>query len=268
MPTRLDEFHRFLALSPHLDDAVLSVGGLIDQAVKRGADVVIGTIFTADSPEPVLTSPIIEFLNEAWSLGPSPMRSRREEDVAAVNALGARFIHGNLLDAIYRTDRGNCLYSTREAVFSGPSLRDDAHGAMSKLFVEWIDEIQPDVILCPLAVGRHVDHVITSESFRNIALGRRLKVFLYEDMPYSTGRFPPGFPDSVEAALGRTKWTIAHPEAISIEISRKIDAILKYESQLKELFPDAQEIEVALKQCCTFDEQRGEFVERIWPAST
>jgi LmbE family N-acetylglucosaminyl deacetylase len=249
-------------LSPHLDDAALSAGGTIHQAVKSGADVVIGTIFTADSSQS-LTSPMIELLNEAWSLGPSPMRSRREEDIAAVNTLGARFIHGDLLDAIYRTDRdGNCLYPTRTAVFSDPSPEDPIGPALNELLLKWIETIRPDAISCPLAVGRHVDHVITSESFRRIAVGLRSDVFLYEDMPYSTGRFPAGFPDSVEAALKGAKWAITGHDIISIDISPKISALLKYQSQLKDLFPDAVDVVAALKE--SYGTNQGPFFERFW----
>src|SRR5574337_1283950 len=167
MPTDLDNARRLLVLSPHLDDAVLSVGGIIDRAVKSGADVVIGTVFTADSP-PSLTSPVIESLNEAWSLGASPVRLRREEDVAAATRVGAQLIHGGLLDALYRTDQGgDCLYPTRKAIFSGPRPEDAIHPVMDDLFLKWIGATEPEVVLCPLAVGRHVDHVITSERFRN-----------------------------------------------------------------------------------------------------
>jgi LmbE family N-acetylglucosaminyl deacetylase len=212
MPARVTESRRLLAISPHLDDVALSVGGIVARTVENGADVVVATVFTADSPHPPMSSPVIEELNKLWNLGPSPMAFRRREDVAAVSALGAHVIHGGLVDAIYRTDdERNCLYPTRTGIFSGPSQEDDIFPALNKLFVSWIEDFQPDAILCPLTVGRHVDHAVTSESFRTVARGRNLNVFLYEDFPYSTGHFPPGFPDSVEAALGRTKWTVTHP---------------------------------------------------------
>jgi LmbE family N-acetylglucosaminyl deacetylase len=222
MPARIAESRRLLAISPHLDDVVLSVGGIVARMVESGADVFVATAFTADAPHPALSSPVIEELNKVWNLGPSPFGFRRREDVAAVSALGAQVVHGGLLDAIYRTDRErNCLYPTRSGVFSGPSDEDDISPALNKLFANWIEDLQPDALLCPLAVGRHVDHILTSQSVRTIAPGRNLNVFLYEDLPYSTGRFPPGFPDSVEAALGRTKWTVTDPETVSVDVSAK-----------------------------------------------
>ncbi|WP_158814982.1 PIG-L deacetylase family protein [Methylocapsa sp. S129] len=269
MPARITESHRLLAISPHLDDVALSVGGIVARMVGNGADVVVGTVFTADNPHPAVSSPVIEELNTLWNLGPSPIAFRRGEDVAAVSALGARFIHGGLLDAIYRTDRErNCLYPTRTDVFSGPSHKDDIFSALNKLFADWIEDFQPDSILCPLAVGRHVDHVVTSESLRTVALDRNLNVFLYEDFPYSTGRFPPGFPDSVEAALRRTEWTITYPQPVSVDVSAKIDAILKYASQIDELFANARELEIALKRYMASASPEGDFCETIWLTST
>ncbi|HEY1943005.1 MAG TPA: PIG-L family deacetylase [Roseiarcus sp.] len=269
MPARITESRRLLAISPHLDDVALSVGGIVARAVENGADVVVGTVFTGDNPDPALSSPVIEGLNTLWNLGPSPFAFRRKEDVAAVSALGARVLHGGLLDAIYRTDRaGNCLYPTRTVIFSGPSNEDDVFPALNKLFADWIEDFQPDAVLCPLAVGRHVDHVIVSESFRSIALARNLTVSLYEDLPYSTGRFPKGFPDSVEAALGRTKWTVTDPERVSVDASAKIDAILKYDSQISDLFADAEELETVLKRYMAAANPEGDFCETIWLTST
>jgi LmbE family N-acetylglucosaminyl deacetylase len=269
MPPRIAESRRLLAISPHLDDVALSVGGIVARTVASGADVFVATVFTADAPHPAMSSPVIEELNKLWNLGPHPMASRRREDVAAVNALGARTIHGGLPDAIYRTDRDrNCLYPTRTGVFSGRSREDDIIPALNKLFAGWIADFRPDAILCPLAVGRHVDHILTSESVRTTVPGRNLNVFLYEDFPYSTGLFPPGFPDSVEAALRSTSWTVTDPQTVSVDVSAKIDAILKYDSQINELFADAGELQVILKRTMASAGSEGDFRETIWPAGT
>lgn len=268
MLSELHQSRRLLALSPHLDDAVLSIGGIIAQASERGADVIIGTIFTADAPPPTFTSPIIQELNALWKLGPSPVASRRREDAAAAQVLGARYLHGGLADSIYRTDRnGDSVYPTRRAIFSEPSTEDDIAATLTKLLKDWIDENQPDLVLCPLAVGRHVDHVITSETFRTVALDRHVDVFLYEDLPYSTGLFPPGLADSVEDALARTSWRVAHPERVSVDFARKIASIKKYESQINDLFSDEGQMETVLAKYMSYGPEDG-FSERIWAAAT
>jgi LmbE family N-acetylglucosaminyl deacetylase len=63
---------RVLILSPHLDDAVLSAGGLMDRAVKDGAHVVAATIFTGDADLQGEPSPLVRELHEWWGLGANP----------------------------------------------------------------------------------------------------------------------------------------------------------------------------------------------------
>jgi LmbE family N-acetylglucosaminyl deacetylase len=139
-----------LILSPHLDDAVLSVGGIMEQAARAGIDVVVGTIFTADPGPSDAVSPVARELHAAWGLGDAPFVVRREEDIAAVTSLGARYIHGGLIDAIYRRDAaGEVLYPTRASVFSGPSEREGVRGVLRKLLTDWTRDLGPRVVLCP-----------------------------------------------------------------------------------------------------------------------
>jgi LmbE family N-acetylglucosaminyl deacetylase len=266
VPESISACRRILALSPHLDDVALSVGGTVARVVEnRAADVVICTVFTADTPDPTLTSPVIEELNALWNLGAAPFAARREEDVAAAARLGARYMHGDKLDAIYRTGRdGACLYPTKSAIFSDPAPADDVVASVKGLLADWLDDVKPDAILCPLAIGRHVDHVVTSESFRAVAAERGLRVFLYEDFPYCTGRFPGIRPDSVEATLKRTRWNVGSPETISVDLSAKLDAVAKYESQVKGLFSTSQEMETLFKDYMASRERPGDFGETIW----
>jgi LmbE family N-acetylglucosaminyl deacetylase len=265
----LHHFRRILVLSPHLDDAALSIGGAIAEATKARADVTVGTIFTADAPSAAFSSPIIKELNAVWKLGPSPMASRRSEDAAAVEVLGARYIHGDLPDAIYRMDReGASVYPTRRSIFSDPSPEDGVAVALTKLLRDWIEENQPDVVLCPLAVGRHVDHVITSRTFHSIALDWHLKVFLYEDLPYSTGLFPPGLSDSVESAIARATWVVTHSEQIFVDFSRKIASVRKYQSQISGLFADDNQMVTTLARYMTCDATDERSCERLWAVST
>jgi LmbE family N-acetylglucosaminyl deacetylase len=264
VPESIGDCRRILALSPHLDDVVLSAGGIVARAVENRADVVICTVFTGDSPDPALTSPVIEELKELWNLGAAPFAARRAEDEAAAKRLGARLVHGGLLDAIYRTDRGGaCLYPTKSAIFSDPSGEDAVFAPLQALILGWLDDLKPDGILCPLAIGRHVDHVITSETLRAIAAERGLRVFLYEDFPYCTGRFPRFRPDSVEATLARTHWKVTDSETIAVDISVKRNAIAQYDSQVKGLFTTAEEMESLLRHYMAAGEAGG-FHETLW----
>jgi LmbE family N-acetylglucosaminyl deacetylase len=229
---------RILILSPHLDDAVLSAGGLIDRTVKQGGSVVAGTIFTADAKTDGEASPLVRELHEWWGLGPKPYEIRREEDIASVRSLGADYIHGGLPDSIYRHgDGGEALYATRKAIFSSPSERDSIDRPLGDLISSWVKAVRPNVVLCPMAVGRHVDHVVTTEAARLQFSNWDAEVFLYEDIPYSAGFFPPDYPDSVPAARERSNWQITGHIDVEVDFEAKLAAIMKYRSQIAEIFP-------------------------------
>ena len=260
----LGQYKTILVVSPHLDDGALSVGGIIERAVANGADVVVATAFTADAPPLTHLSPLAVELHALWDIGPNPFEQRRREDFASIAILGARAVHGGLPDALYRTGpAGDFLYAKRQAIFGLPSEHDGIGDALFRLLDNWISEISPDLILSPLGVGRHVDHVLTTNALHRVAEARRVNVALYEDMPYSTGLFPTAMPDTVNAALARTSWRVADPQVIPVDISKKLAAVAAYASQIADIFPNGLEFESVFK-----DYMRncgdGEFAERIW----
>lgn len=262
MPTQIDTCKRILVISPHLDDGVLSVGGIIERAVANGAEVTVATACTADAPAGARLSPFAVALHEFWGLGSTPFARRRQEDIVSATGLGARVLHGGLLDALYRTDAaGVALYATRQAIFSPPSERDSVGDALFRLLGGWMDETQPDLVLAPLAVGCHVDHVVTTNALRRLAAARPMAVALYEDMPYSTGLFPPTAPDSVEAALQRTAWRVMGSQEISVALPAKLAAIAAHASQIADIFPDGLDYRAVLEGYMRRD---GGYAERIW----
>jgi len=245
----------------------LSVGGIIEKAVANGAEVVVATVFTADAPPPGDLSPLAAKFHSLWDLGPNPFEQRRREDIAAVAILGAGILHGHLPDAIYRTGAaGDFLYTERKSISQPPSARDGIADALSHLLGDWISMLSPDLVLCPLGVGRHVDHVLTTNAVRRLAEQRTLNVALYEDMPYSTGLFPVAAPDSVEAALGRTSWRVTEPQVIPVALAKKLAAVAAYGSQLADIFPNGLPfggvLEDYMRTC-----GGGVVAERIWPTA-
>jgi LmbE family N-acetylglucosaminyl deacetylase len=255
---------RLLILSPHLDDAVLSVGGIMERAINSGVAVIAGTIFTANANEVVAYSPRVKELHSLWGLGDNPTRARREEDIEALQSLGSEYLHGNLPDAIYRVDSdGQALYPTTGAVFSDPSPKEEIWLPLRRLLEEWLALVKPSIVLCPLTVGRHVDHVITAEGFRQVESADKPAVFLYEDMPYSAGFSPSALPDTVEGAISRSRWSLRTPITIPVDTGKKVAAICKYKSQLAELFPQGQ-VEEEVKRYTGLKSSAG-FQERLWP---
>jgi hypothetical protein len=61
-----------LFLSPHMDDAVLSCGGLIYQLTQAGEAVTVISVMAGDVPPDVAISPFIEEHFRRWKLWPDP----------------------------------------------------------------------------------------------------------------------------------------------------------------------------------------------------
>lgn len=267
MLSDLSKNDRMLVLSPHLDDAALSAGGLIDRAVRQGCSVFVGNLFTANANLDGEPSPLVKELHEWWGLGSNPYEVRRQEDVAALTLLGAEILQGGLLDSIYRVGRSSqFLYPTRQAVFSSPNDDDPAWHKATTLIASWMNTVRPNIVLCPMAVGRHVDHTVTTESFKRECGNWIADVYLYEDIPYSAGFFPPMFPDNVPAARDRSSWKPAQYVDVTVDFDAKFSAIRKYESQIAEIFPGL-DAEVELQRYMSFSGE-GDYRERYWMVRT
>jgi LmbE family N-acetylglucosaminyl deacetylase len=169
---------RWIYLSPHLDDAVLSAGGLIYEQSHAGILVEIWTFMCGYAPEEAV-SPFAQLLHNMWgfSSAEETVRMRREEDKKAAAIVGASVIHFDFLDCIYRRGAdGEWLYSD---VFTPPRPEDAAIPAQ---IAETISpRLEPnDVLVCQLSVGSHVDHVLVRQGAE--LLGRSLRYDI--DVPY------------------------------------------------------------------------------------
>jgi LmbE family N-acetylglucosaminyl deacetylase len=214
-----------LFLSPHLDDAVLSTGGIVDAVVRTGERAVVATFCTADPPENL--DAIARDLHARWGNPPDPYGDRRREDAAACALLGAEERHLGLRDAIYRG-----RFGAFTELFGPIPERDRPFGAVVVAALEHVvRELAPVAIYAPLAVGLHVDHQHVLAAAKGLLRGAPL--FFYEDQPYSSGIY--GRADTVERALTRVGVPVV-AEPRPIDLSRKMAAIRCYKSQLDELF--------------------------------
>ncbi len=214
---------RWIYLSPHLDDAALSAGGLIHEQTQSGIPVEIWTFMCGD-PRLTEVSPFAQELHATWGFADAEetVRERRREDDHAANILGAQTVHFDFLDCIYRRNKSGD-WSYPDAVFI-PPVDDDAD-----LPAQIASAISPrlmpdDILVCQLSVGSHVDHVLVRRAAE--LLGRPL---IYDiDMPYFLYRS-----DEFEAkAAGMKESTHRITEA---SLQRWIEAVVAYKSQLPSL---------------------------------
>lgn len=169
---------RWIYISPHLDDAVLSAGGLIADQARAGVPVEIWTIMSGYASEEAV-SPFAQMLHNMWgfSSAEETTRKRREEDKQAATMVGAQVLHFDFLDCIYRRGgSGEWLYSN---VFLPPHPEDVEIPAQIAETIS--SHLKPDdVLVCQLAVGSHVDHVLVRQGAE--LLGRSLRYDI--DVPY------------------------------------------------------------------------------------
>lgn len=168
---------RWIYLSPHLDDAVLSAGGLIYDQTNSGIPVEIWTLI-AGVPTDTEYSPFAELLHYRWgfSSGEETFLARREEDRQAAAILGAKVLHFDFLDCIYRRDKNgewpyykitlpphemdaDLPFQIAEAI-SARLKPDDPTRFNSPIQRSELD----DVLVCQLSVGSHVDHVLVRQA--------------------------------------------------------------------------------------------------------
>ena len=141
-----------LVLSPHLDDAVISVGGVIGRAVAEGRSVTVASLYTS-----------------APRRGEVPRRFRRlliydrrtQEDANAMKSLGATPLW---LGFPERATRQPPL-GWKLDVFklpSPPTLQHFANlAAIQEQILALVAAMPGVTVLAPFAVGAHIDHVET-----------------------------------------------------------------------------------------------------------
>lgn len=234
-----------LVLSPHLDDAALSVGGVIASLVAARTRVVVGVLFDG-RPHGELSSAARAFHDQCGH-GDDAMTHRAVEDRAALRVLGAERLAASLPEALYRTAGGQVLYPSRDAIFGPVSQEDCADGQVAEVLRRWVDSTGCATVLAPAGVGGHVDHVLVSAAARELSV----QVALYEDLPYPMlGAFrPPHLGKPSHHKVSRRSWTT------------KLDAVGHYRSQLPILFHDTRTWRETLTEYCA---DSGEVGERLW----
>jgi LmbE family N-acetylglucosaminyl deacetylase len=171
----------WIYLSPHLDDVVLSAGGLVWEQVQSGETVEIWTICAGDPPPPPYT-PFAQELHQRWNTdGAGASAVRRAEDNAACRELGAQSRHSSIPDCIYRRlpNSETPLIVERDDLFRP---YPQAEGARIPEIADWIRAALPDDarLVSPMALGGHIDHQLV----RAAAESLNRPVWFYADYPY------------------------------------------------------------------------------------
>jgi LmbE family N-acetylglucosaminyl deacetylase len=231
-------------LSPHLDDAVFSCGGLMARQTAAGESVIVVTVCAGDPPPGDLT-PFAQELHARWKADRAPIEVRRSEDLAACERLCAGVIHFEIPDAVYRKASDNAaLYPDEKSIFG--VLHEFDTDLVDQLTWKLSRNIPVDAALyCPLGYDGHVDHRLTRQAAEN--LNRPLRY--YPDLPYAArgGQIPDelGLPKGVEQRI----------LLVSEEIKAWTQASSCYQSQISTFWTDEKALQAEL--CDYHDRENG-----------
>lgn len=213
---------RWIYLSPHLDDAVLSAGGLIYEQTQAGIPVEIWTFMCGYPPEDDF-SPFAQKLHAQWgfSSAAEAVSKRRIEDENAAAILGAKTLHFDFLDCAYRRGiDGEWLYS--EITLPPHAADADLPSQIADAISTRLD--RDDVLVCQLSVGSHVDHVLVRQAAELLEKPLRYDI----DVPYIFYK-----PQELGPKSAGMKESV-HPVTETGLKSWK-EAVLEYKSQISTL---------------------------------
>lgn len=204
---------RVVVLSPHPDDAALSLGALIARSVRSGARVDVVTVFAGD---PGSTAPAGDWdTGSGFRSAGEAARARRDEDEQACRILGATAVWLPFQDDQY-----------------GP--RADDAGVREAIAAAVADA---DVVLAPGFPLAHPDHLWVAEVLLREPPSNG-RTALYVEWPYAHAAGATGSGPVVSEVLRDLvpvgtpfKSVRAHPR----DLLRKWRAVRRYRSQIPRL---------------------------------
>jgi LmbE family N-acetylglucosaminyl deacetylase len=251
-------------LSPHLDDAALSCGGLIYQERQAGLSVLVVTLMAGDAPPEAvaLPTPILADLHTRWELelNPNPVAARRAEDRDALTILNADLLHWEWPECVYRRHprTGEFLYPSEE------SLWHRVHPIEKSLPVQLAQQLadlplaQEGRVYVPLTVGGHVDHHLVARAAQLWGAPHGEMVY-YEEYPYAE------HPEALRTVLGngdgwRAELIFLDDEALAA----KTVAVACYHSQISTFFTGTDELAKRLRDYAAIAGGGQKWAERYW----
>ena len=229
-------FERVVILSPHLDDAALSCGGLLHALRQQVSTLVVsvscGTahVVKADGSRQISSR-----------RGHVSAHMRRREDIAAMHSVDTDFVHLSFADAIYRRSplTGRLIYRNERERWVAPRIDDMAH--LDELYLvlrRLCLDLGRILLVSPMGIGHHVDHHIAAQVALRMAITNAGAELLFcEDFPYvadpSVGR---GDADDPPKALSRLHLAPAQRFVVPVDVDAKVALLRHYASQVQPLF--------------------------------
>jgi LmbE family N-acetylglucosaminyl deacetylase len=248
-------------LSPHLDDAALSCGGLIYQERQAGLSVLVVTVMAGDAPSDGQSSPIVRELHARWGLdtNPNPATARRAEDRQALSILGADLLHWEWPECVYRRHpiSGDFMYPSEASLWGAVHPAEKELSAQIAWRLADLSLASNGRVYVPLTVGGHVDHHLVRQAAETWGAPGGELVY-YEEYPYAE------HPQALAAVLGDGEGWQAETVPLGDDaLEAKTAAVACYESQISTFFTGKEEIGARLRAYAVVA-GGGEWAERYW----
>ena len=228
-----------LVFSPHLDDAVFSCGGLLQDL--SGELVRVVTCFTRSVPNPRGFALACQ-LDKGLTPQVDYMALRRAEDEKAMELLGLYPEHWDLPEAPHRG------YRSAPDLFAGIHADDSVQEELRQRVASVIYDYRPLTVLYPLGAGHHADHLQVIEAVHFVKRRWEQVDFIqYYDQPY-THRHPNDYPEISGASPFHTSQKLLAKQTLGYSLTpttlqTKYAACLAYATQIGFQFKDRQGME-------------------------
>lgn len=225
----------WIFLSPHFDDVALSCGGLVWSLTQGGHSVEVWTIMGGFPPNQTF-SEFAEGMHQQWGMPPDNIiETRRLEDVAACQAMGATPRHFDWPDVIYRQDplTGGPLVTNNDELF-GKSPEIPLVEEIARMISTDVPENSK--LVSPISLGNHIDH----RAVRQAADQSSRVDYYYADYPYILNAFDD--PRLHQFIKYQPHETFTKDALIAWQ-----ESVLSYASQRSMFWRDDEEAKLAIK---------------------
>ena len=168
-----DSEETILAIEPHPDDFALSAAGFVLEKIAEGFSCTVLNIFSRTALK-----------NFPWKnkikISETELEEQRllESKLAVEDYLGQRF---SSLKMPLASLRGN------SNIFSDKHSENDLVKELASILTLEIKRSKPKIILCPLGVQGHIDHLVVFDAVIEAykRTGGSFELILYQEYPYS-----------------------------------------------------------------------------------
>lgn len=256
---------RVLIIEPHMDDAVLSVGGLMWEHREHCEFTVVSVTGYSNFTSYYRINRDFFNINTVTTL-------RRKESELAMRVLGGKHVVLDTCDAPLRYQHGNWTLEwylkNRRGIsaYINHSSTDEEVRACANSIERMLAETDAQEIWIPLGVGTSADHEMTRNAclwalMQMKVLSRRVEIFFYQDVPYAMNF--PLHTDQILAALVSRGATVERVASdITASMSAKLRLISIFASQFKMDYMRSK-VEATARMTSQSDGRFGELLVRI-----